>query len=157
MVLDPIPHSLPVHFFGSWPQPPTSHYHTPVRIYLQVFCMTAHAQRELCWYYKPTKLSGTNDFRLLFSKCLLVQIKCVLTKSSGQFYYRQGQAPYVYTHTYTYIHAGLFCEKSVYTYIYIYIYIRSGLFSRISEISPIMMVPFVNTAQTERSALRTEL
>jgi len=25
MVLDPIPQSLPVHFFGSRPQPPTSH------------------------------------------------------------------------------------------------------------------------------------
>jgi len=25
MVLDPIPQSLPVPFFGSWPQPPTSH------------------------------------------------------------------------------------------------------------------------------------
>jgi len=28
MVLDPIPQSLPVHFFGSRPQPPTSHKET---------------------------------------------------------------------------------------------------------------------------------
>jgi len=30
MVLDPIPQSLPVHFFGSRPQPPTSHGSTPL-------------------------------------------------------------------------------------------------------------------------------
>jgi len=29
MVLDPIPQSLPVHFFGSRPQPPTSHPPSP--------------------------------------------------------------------------------------------------------------------------------
>ena len=29
MVLDPIPQSLPVHFFGSRPQPPTSPQHVP--------------------------------------------------------------------------------------------------------------------------------
>ena len=30
MVLDPIPQSLPVHFFGSRPQPPTSRYVTVI-------------------------------------------------------------------------------------------------------------------------------
>ena len=36
MVLDPIPQSLPVHFFGSRPQPPTSRLHKAYRLSIYI-------------------------------------------------------------------------------------------------------------------------
>jgi len=36
MVLDPIPQSLPVHFFGSRPQPPTSRQEQPEGVYIYI-------------------------------------------------------------------------------------------------------------------------
>jgi len=58
MVLDPIPQPLPVHFFGSRPQPPTSHRpclsHPTKQSYLvtwmsHVLAVTSHLTRWVMW------------------------------------------------------------------------------------------------------------
>ena len=57
MVLDPIPQSLPIHFFGSRPQPPTSPYtHTHISVHLYIHaththCPLTHTRVNVCEWY----------------------------------------------------------------------------------------------------------
>ena len=69
MVLNPIPHSLHVHFFGSRPQPPTSHLLYEIMIY-------RHMRICICWLKNSVKIERlcvcelTNDYRTPMLKYL---------------------------------------------------------------------------------------
>ena len=77
MVLDPIPQSLPVHFFGSRPQPPTSHVvrthalHISVCIYTSLQCI-----RIYCRYCERTRADCTqcNDGAMIV--CIKACTQC---------------------------------------------------------------------------------
>ena len=53
MVLDPIPQSLPVHFFGSRPQPPTSL--CKGRVYMRTMYVSKCAHRDICVHVSVCK------------------------------------------------------------------------------------------------------
>jgi len=58
MVLDPIPQSLPVHFFGSRPQPPTSRFGTYCHIcyqYIYDICCIYYLLCIISIIVDPTK------------------------------------------------------------------------------------------------------
>ena len=50
MVLDPIPQSLPVHFFGSRPQPPTSH------LYINISTASSNLTHQHPSLYYPPRV-----------------------------------------------------------------------------------------------------
>jgi len=96
MVLDPIPQSLPVHFFGSRPQPPTSHWATKAnekRKYsglpiaedakiLLCISITLHVQwRYPRIIYKQWNVDGVSN--CLLSTCSIKrQVRCKLNTPS---------------------------------------------------------------------------
>ena len=68
MVLDPIPQSLPVHFFGSRPQPPTSHCisaktsrHCNTPQHAAIHCNTLQHTATHCNTLQHTKTSRQNS------------------------------------------------------------------------------------------------
>ena len=62
MVLDPIPQSLPVHFFGSRPQPPTSPYIPTPTVHIHTYTnpITYTTLQPLCPTYTPYPYKPTN-------------------------------------------------------------------------------------------------
>ena len=124
MVLDPIPQSLPVHFCGSRPQPPTS----------------------LCvWWLGVSKsdLWNSLNFEFLFKGALFIHdsgalCACiyihtwtyfVIFLQGALFLHDRGnlRVPtcvlhlYVYVYIHVYIHIYMYIHTHMYTYIYMYL------------------------------------
>ena len=132
MVLDPIPQSLPVHFLGSRPQPPTSpicwvdgkkiaskylqmYFHTCTRAFkcdhiCMHACLHVHAYLQCLLVRISIQLQLNRINKFCGSTCL-----CVCTY---MYMYM-----YVYTYTCIYIHMYICICIYIHIYIHIYVYI----------------------------------
>ena len=82
MVLDPIPQSLPVHFFGSRPQPPTSlliYVLCIARRYHQSLCVLDEDMHLACPMSRMSHLSTneTSTWQMRHEHCLMGHTSCV--------------------------------------------------------------------------------
>jgi len=68
MVLDPIPQPLPVHFFGSRPQPPTSAPHAQVQESVQMAHSHTHSLLLPPSYYLSLQLC-TSTIEIVMTRC----------------------------------------------------------------------------------------
>ena len=114
MVLDPIPQSLPVHFFGSRPQPPTSLY----------ICLEGSPSAGRHWLsrvmcvYMYTYIYIHMYTHIYIHPCILIYTHTyILSCLEGS---PQVQADLHESHVYIYIYIQVY--KHIYTYKYIYIY-----------------------------------
>jgi len=121
MVLDPIPQSLPVHFFGSRPQPPTSQRRLWAYISPSLYIL---------WYdVRAVHVQGIPNLAVKFDKfsISLIGQSCKLTPSHMQIpnlHIRTYTCMYIYMYTYTFICTFMY----TYTYICIHICMCTTLF-----------------------------
>jgi len=87
MVLDPIPQSLFVHFFGSWPQPPTSRA-MPCRLHVKGSIHTLHVKGLI--YCSRDSFVDTTWLKCVAVRCSVLQcgavccsaVQCVAVRCS---------------------------------------------------------------------------
>jgi len=158
MVLDPIPQSLPVHFFGSRPQPPTSLHHiytqkqariiskeviTKSATHFVLFCRARHLVREknlyMQIYLNIYLLQYNSIFETLFFFTFFLRRK---TSYARVMYVHR--CSYIFnTHIHTYTHTRSCYHATPHSWLY-GTFIDMGTCTHVLQ-SHILVSPYITT------------